>query len=376
MKPMKSRLLRWHIHITRVSLVAFLLLIVTRDAGTCSNNVSLQDEEDGEDIGFALLLQTNLPRALNRMGISVVDLEGALERNTKALRSPEGDCHPHRYPDAQEILNRRRLIAADPKLQNMFCRHKNVIAFGFCMTLQSLRLDSDNNIQWKLEYDPAFWRSAHLLHMLYLLRHRDSADALLGGAYEALIEMRSQTVDRAIQSGRKIETVFSGDSLIAFLEGAAMEGGREEFRNALYTGIPGDRSDSFLYRMMDHVVRARPRNVVISISGNDVVQGCPPEITQRNREGIAARLKAAGVGRILWLSLPPSSPPAATRAHGTVLIENRNIKTLPVEYVDIYTPLVGQHGMTKPQYFMDGGHIQPAAYHEVIFPLLHELGIQ
>ncbi len=373
---MKSILLHRRAVLSRIMLVCFLSLIVTRDTGTCSNTVSIQDEEDGNDPGFVLLLQTNLPQALNRMGISLVDLQQSIRRNTTALDPREGDCHPHRYPDTREILNRRLLIAADPKLHKMFCRHRNVIAFGFCMTLDSLRLDTDRSVDFRLEYDPAFWRSAHLLHMLYLLRHRDSLDATLAGAYEAMIEMRSQSMDRALQSGQKIDTVFSGDSIMALFEGAATNGPRPEFRNALYTGIPGDRTDSFLYRLSDHVIRAHPKNVVLSISGNDVVQGCPADVTQRHREAIVARLKGAGVERIFWLSLPPASPPAATKAHGTVLIENRNIRTLPVDYVDIYTPLVGPYGVTKPQYFLDGGHVTPAAYLEVIFPLLHQMGIE
>ncbi|MBI3394354.1 MAG: hypothetical protein HY042_00815 [Spirochaetia bacterium] len=124
-----------------------------------------------------------------------------------------------------------------------------------------------------------------------------SKDALFSAGMEVLIEMRSQRIDRALQDRETVDTLFTGDSLVHILELYAEGNGAHEFNNAVYTGIAGDRSDSFLYRLGDHVLRLRPSTVVVSIGGNDLGMDCPQQAIQLNKQKILARLRAGGVRR-------------------------------------------------------------------------------
>jgi hypothetical protein len=254
------------------------------------------------------------------------------------------------------------------------CQSKYLF-LGFCSTIISLHRLTSLEIEARLENDPFFWRSAHLLNLIYLLRNLKTTDNLYQAGFESLIELRAQRVDQALFSHENVETLFTGDSLIHLLEYYVNKSNSEEFRNAVYTGIADDRSDMFLYRLLDNVGRLQPRTVVISISGNDVLQGCDPDNIQSNRKLIVTRLRNSGVQRIIWLSLPPISEPTAFPTTGNIINENLKIRDLPVEYLDIYTPLSMPLGIMKPEYFVDGVHFNERAFREVVIPLLHSKGI-
>ncbi len=222
----------------------------------------------------------------------------------------------------------------------------------------------------RLTTDAEFWSNVVTIDYNYALSQSAKNEKEQKYAiFLSMIIQRTQGVDQALRDARDVQTVFIGDSLMHFFEGI----GTAEFPTGLFAGISGDRTDSLLYRVLHHVGKIRPKNVVISISGNDFLQGCENEKIQERRQLIANALHSSGVQNIYWLSLPPLGDPQKTLG---IPGQNTAIQTITgIQYIDTWTEMAGPDLMIKPEYKGDGIHFNEKGYREVWIPKLKALGL-
>ena len=111
----------------------------------------------------------------------------------------------------------------------------------------------------------------------------------------------------------------------------------------------------------------RPRLVVVYAGDNDLAAGIPPEEVERRFvafvDGVRARLPAT---RIAYISIKPS--PARAALLPQIRATNALIRTAAaareqVEYIDIFTPMLGDSGEPRRELFRDDAlHLNADGY--------------
>ncbi len=292
---------------------------------------------------------------------SLSDLINQLEGKTS--------CQTSNYPTFDGILKRRALIAKDKGMLYYYCLPNSPMAAN-CATFLEFTSLNNAQLQMKLATDLAFWTQVVTIDYNYALSKagKNPAEAKYA-MFLSMILQRSQIVDQALASGRQGETVFIGDSLMHIFEAY----GQAEFPKSVFVGIGGDRTDSMLYRLAYHVGKIRPKNVVMSISGNDFLQSCKTQDIQKRRILIVNVLKSLGVQNIYWVSLPPLGDKKAAQG---IPAQNALIASIPgVTYLDTWTAMAAPDGTIAPQYKGDGIHFNEQAYRDVWIPKFKALGL-
>lgn len=283
-------------------------------------------------------------------------------------------CESALYPTFDEMVKRKSLIAKNQGMLFYHCGNQAPAAHLCPTFLELISLDAAR-LRVKLAQDPLFWANVLEIDKTFALsRAGKSPEEAKYAVLIGVIQQRNQEVDQAIASGRPVDTVFIGDSLMHIFEAY----GTVEFPKGLFVGIGGDRTDSLLYRLRYHVGKIKPKNVVISISGNDVLQSCKDSRIQDRRKMIAQSLRALGVKNIYWVSLPPLGSEKITLRMPPQNAKIQSLWTLGVHYVDTYTSMVGPKKMIKPEYAGENGdwiHFNERAYREVWIPQLKALGL-
>jgi acyl-CoA thioesterase-1 len=126
--------------------------------------------------------------------------------------------------------------------------------------------------------------------------------------------------------GREVHVVALGDSLFAGYGLGRGEGYPEKLEAALRSrgvnvrianaGVSGDTTAGGLQRLkftLDSQT-ASPDAVIISLGGNDMLRGLPPEQTRANLDAILAELKARKIAAVLMGMLAPPNLGADYRA--------------------------------------------------------------
>jgi len=120
---------------------------------------------------------------------------------------------------------------------------------------------------------------------------------------------------------------------------------KKEGRNVaiINHGVSGDTTAGGLERI-DWMMADKPDIVIVELGGNDVLRGTDPATTERNLDGIIAKLKAAGV--TVWLA-----GMLAPRNYGSEYAQ---------QFDGIYKRLADKHGVPLYPFFLDGVAADPA----------------
>jgi lysophospholipase L1-like esterase len=135
----------------------------------------------------------------------------------------------------------------------------------------------------------------------------------------------------------------------------------------LKRGFGGSRLSDCVRYLDKLVISYRPRVVVLYAGDNDLAEGSTPE-------EILERVKAFSTGvhaqlpdtRVAFLSIKPS--PARIKLIGKVRAANKLVKEYAaghpqVDYIDVFTPMLGQDGSPRPELFAeDKLHLSRAGY--------------
>ncbi len=135
----------------------------------------------------------------------------------------------------------------------------------------------------------------------------------------------------------------------------------------LKRGFGGSRLSDCVRYLDQLVISYRPRVVVLYAGDNDLAEGASPE-------DILERVKAFSAGvhqqlpetRVFFLSIKPS--PARIKLIGKVRAANKLVKNYAeehpqVDYIDVFTPMLGEDGSPRPELFAeDRLHLSRAGY--------------
>jgi lysophospholipase L1-like esterase len=159
--------------------------------------------------------------------------------------------------------------------------------------------------------------------------------------------------------------LFVGSSSIRLWDGL-----ESQFADApvvLKRGFGGSRLTDCIRYLDRLVIGYKPRLVLLYAGDNDIAEGGTPEqILERVKtfsSGVHARLPGT---RVAFISIKPS--PARSALIGKVRAANQLVKDYAaanprVEYIDVFTPMVGQNGLPRPELFgPDRLHLSSAGY--------------
>lgn len=153
--------------------------------------------------------------------------------------------------------------------------------------------------------------------------------------------------------------------------------------NYLNRGIGGETSPQLLLRFRRDVVDLKPKIVVIAAGINDIAENTgryDPEFTFDNILSMTEIANQNGI-KVILASLLPSTNEAVSWHHPIahtpekIADLNKKIKELALEkgygYVDYFSALVGEDKGLKPEFTVDGVHINAEAY-KVMEPLVKQ----
>jgi hypothetical protein len=159
--------------------------------------------------------------------------------------------------------------------------------------------------------------------------------------------------------------LFVGSSSIRLWNGL-----ESQFADApvvLKRGFGGSRLSDCVHHLNQLVIGYRPRLVLVYAGDNDLAEGSTPEeILERFKafsSGVHAQLPET---RVAFISIKPS--PARIALIGKVRAANQLVKAYAaeephVDYIDVYTPMLGQNGLPRPELFVeDNLHLSSAGY--------------
>lgn len=276
-------------------------------------------------------------------------------------------CQKNKYPSFDEIYKRKVEFVKNRNMQILHCV-QGMPKFHLCESFIKLYSMDKRQLSSELIHNPQFFKDVVDIDLNYaLVKQPRSKEEREYYIFQTLIQQRAQIA--LDYSHANIQTLFVGDSLMHIFENV----GWNVFHNAVFLGIGGGRTDSLLFRIGQHVKATGAKNVVISISGNDLLQDCKDYDIRYNRLSIVNGLKQLGVQNIYWMALPPLSDPTK---NAIIPQENDKIKSLNgVKFLDSYTPMVAEDGFIKPEYEGDGIHFNDSGYRDVWIPLLKEQGL-
>jgi len=281
------------------------------------------------------------------------------------LNSPISCYRKINYPSLGHFLKRHKEIYSQKEFKKKICK-SNINALN-CQMVKAISSISAEDMVGLIATNPQiaeqFIQFDNSLESLQ--RPKDfSYFTLL-----KIIAIRAQQAKQFKLANPEVETLFTGDSIMAGYEPV----GKLHHSKAFFSGIPGDRSDMLISRLFWEVRTLQPTNVVLSISGNDILQNCAEDRIQNNRILIVNALKCMGVKNVYWMALPPIS---LNGLAPTVVRNNQKLKDLEgVNFVDSYSKMVDAKGEILEQYRGDGIHFRALGYEEVWVPMLKALGL-
>lgn len=132
-------------------------------------------------------------------------------------------------------------------------------------------------------------------------------------------------------------------------------------------GFGGSQLGDCVKNLERLVLKYQPRAVLVYAGDNDLAAGIPPEEVERRFvafvDGVRAKLPAT---RIAYISIKPS--PARAALLPQIRATNALIRTAAaareqVEYIDIFTPMLGDSGEPRPELFRDDAlHLNADGY--------------
>jgi len=159
--------------------------------------------------------------------------------------------------------------------------------------------------------------------------------------------------------------LFVGSSSIRLWDGL-----ESQFADApvvLKRGFGGSRLTDCIHHLDQLVIGYKPQLVLVYAGDNDLAEGSTPEqILERVKkfsDGVHARLPGT---RVAFISIKPS--PARISLIGKVRAANQLVKDYAakgagVDYIDVFTPMLGQNGLPRPELFReDRLHLSSAGY--------------
>lgn len=150
------------------------------------------------------------------------------------------------------------------------------------------------------------------------------------------------------------DIVLIGDSHIENGDWVSLLAGRR----ALNRGIGWDTTQDVLDRL-DEVIARKPRIVLIQIGIVDLRYGRDPDTVARNIQGIAARLRQAGI-RASVHSVLPVAARLREATNARVRAVNDVLRADP-DFLDLH-PILVSDGALQPELTTDGVHLSGAAY--------------
>ena len=143
-------------------------------------------------------------------------------------------------------------------------------------------------------------------------------------------------------------------------------------------GFGGATCPDVLHFMDRIVIPYRPRTIVFYDGDNDLAHGrSPAQVVRDIREFVARVHEKLPMTKIILLFIKPS--PQRWGLAEKARAVNAEIRAIAdadprVEGVDVFTPMLGENGLPRPElYIEDGLHMSPAAYQiwrEVLKPYL------
>lgn len=132
-------------------------------------------------------------------------------------------------------------------------------------------------------------------------------------------------------------------------------------------GFGGSQLGDCVKNLERLVVKYQPRAVLVYAGDNDLAAGIPPEEVERRFvafvDGVRAKLPAT---RIAYISIKPSPARAALLPQiraANALIRTAAAAREQVEYIDIFTPMLGDSGEPRPELFRDDAlHLNADGY--------------
>jgi lysophospholipase L1-like esterase len=159
--------------------------------------------------------------------------------------------------------------------------------------------------------------------------------------------------------------LFVGSSSIRLWDGL-----ESQFADApvvLKRGFGGSRLSDCVRHLDRLVINYRPRLVVLYAGDNDLAEGATPEeVLERVKtfsRGVHEQLPDT---RVAFVSIKPS--PARIALIGKARAANKLVKEYAaahpqVEYIDVFTPMLGQNGLPRPELFAgDRLHLSSVGY--------------
>ena len=179
--------------------------------------------------------------------------------------------------------------------------------------------------------------------------------------------------------------VITGDSIAALFRPHLLKAMLPEYE-ILNTGVGGDTTDLFLLRLEKDVLSYRPRVIILSIGGNDLLhRRCVPFILATVEKIIEAVRKKSPKTTILLTSVPPVYN---RRLNSIVLFYNIKLRHLAaakryVEYVDLWRVLSdpSEPRLARPYRIVYRGHVDEVHFNqqgyqkwaELLRPILRRL---
>ena len=159
--------------------------------------------------------------------------------------------------------------------------------------------------------------------------------------------------------------LFVGSSSIRLWDGL-----ESQFADApvvLKRGFGGSRLSDCVRHLDKLVIGYKPRLVLVYAGDNDLAEGSTPEQVLERVKLFSSGVHASLPGtRVAFISIKPS--PARIALIGKVRAANQLVKEYAakdsgVDYIDVYTPMLGQNGLPRPELFReDSLHLSSAGY--------------
>lgn len=115
------------------------------------------------------------------------------------------------------------------------------------------------------------------------------------------------------------------------------------------------------------IIPYRPSQVIVYVGENDLAGGRPYQEVVADFRALVEKLRAAlPEVRIAWVSMKPS--PSRWHLVDAMREGNRMIQAMAAEdplldYIDVFTPMIGENGRPIPELFVaDSLHMTPAGY--------------
>lgn len=188
-------------------------------------------------------------------------------------------------------------------------------------------------------------------------------------ACKAVKDPNPHRFDEDMQNFKTIVTldnvvVFTGSSSVRFWKDL-----QEDCPNmtTVNTGFGGSQTSDLLYFIDDAVLRFKPTKVYIYEGDNDIAEGKHPRTILRTTKKVTRKILAANPEtEIYYISAKPSPSRWAYKKQYerfNTLLKNHCDKKEELNYLDIWTPMLGDNGRPIAEIFIeDSLHMNRKGY--------------